>query len=262
VAVTPIAVAACSIAPVKGLRLERVPRVLLERDGVRGDRLAYVIDARGRMVNGKNHGALQQVRAGLDESGSQLTLDFPGGTSVSGPLRTEERVETMFFSLRRDAVVVAGPFAQALSRHFGEPVRLVLPADARCAIDRGPRGAVTLISTASLAALAELAGGELDPRRFRMSLEVSGTAPFEEDSWLGRELGVGEAVLRPEGHVGRCLVTSRDPDSGEIDVPTLELLRRLRAGAEATEPLPFGVHCAVVRPGAVNVGDAVELRGA
>jgi uncharacterized protein YcbX len=62
-------------------------------------------------------------------------------------------------------------------------------------------------------------------------------------------------VLR--GHVGRCIVTSRHPESGEVDLATLDLLRDYRAAAQTTEPLAFGVYGEVLRPGVVRVGDAV-----
>jgi hypothetical protein len=156
-------------------------------------------------------------------------------------------------------VPLSGPFSAALSAHIGAPLRLVARANGTSSADRGARGAVTLVSEGSLEALAGVAGVQLDPRRFRMSIEVRGARAFEEDGWLGSEVRVGEAVIRPEGHVGRCLVTSRHPDSGRIDVPTLELLRELRGDAETTEPLALGVYASVLSPGAVTVGDAVEI---
>ena len=61
------------------------------------------------------------------------------------------------------------------------------------------------------------------------------------------------------GHVGRCLITSRDPDTGEVDLPTLDVLGAYRTGLDTTEPLPFGIWGRVVSPGAVSVGDEVTL---
>jgi uncharacterized protein YcbX len=92
-----------------------------------------------------------------------------------------------------------------------------------------------------------------------MSIELSGTAAHQEDAWIGRELALGGARVRVLGHVGRCIVTSRHPESGALDLPTLEILRDYRAGAETTEPLAFGVHGSVVGEGLVSVGDRAEL---
>jgi hypothetical protein len=60
-----------------------------------------------------------------------------------------------------------------------------------------------------------------------------------------------------EGHVGRCLITSRDPDTGQVTLPTLDLLKDYRGSLHTTEPLPFGVWGRVLQPGAVAVGDEV-----
>jgi hypothetical protein len=58
------------------------------------------------------------------------------------------------------------------------------------------------------------------------------------------------------GDVGRCVVTTQNPDTGETDFDTLGALARYRREGVA-EPLPFGVYGAVAVPGRVRVGDAV-----
>ena len=127
---------------------------------------------------------------------------------------------------------------EALSEFFGRPLRIVAP---ETGVDRGARGAVSIISRASVQHLAAVAGAdEIDARRFRMLIEVDGVEPYEEDSWVGREIRIGPARVRVQGNIGRCLVTSRDPDSGTIDLPTLDLLGTYRRDVPATEPLPLG----------------------
>jgi uncharacterized protein YcbX len=258
---TDIRVTALSTTPVKGLRIGRRERLALESSGARGDRRFYLIDDRGRMINGKHSGALNAVTAELGDD-HELTLRFADRAVVTGPTELGDELVTSFFSRPRAARLVLGPFSQALSRHAGESLRLVRAADGSPAIDRGAAGAVSIVSRASLARLAEFAGEQsLDGRRFRMTIEIDGVQPFAEDAWLERELLVGDASVRVRGHVGRCIVTSRDPLSGEIDVPTLELLRVFRAGAETTEPLAFGVYGEVLAPGEVALGDAVRIAG-
>jgi uncharacterized protein len=254
-----IRVTALRATPVKGLRIAASEHAVLEAGGVRGDRRFYLIDERGRMVNGKHLGALNEVTAELDGD-RQLTLDFPVSGRVSGPLEPGEALDTRFYSSARRARLMRGPFSAALSEHAGTQLRLVEPLDGRSAIDRGPDGGVSLISRASLFHLAQVAErSEIDARRFRMSIEIDGVGEFEEDRWVERELRVGDARLRLRGHVGRCIVTSRHPETGEVDLPTLDHLRSFRAGLATTEPLAFGVYGAVLRPGVVSVGDAVQL---
>jgi uncharacterized protein YcbX len=102
------------------------------------------------------------------------------------------------------------------------------------------------------------ADAPVDGRRFRMLFEIDGVAAHEEDDWLDREVRVGGAVLRLNGDVGRCVVTSHDPDRGVTDLDTLGVLARYRREGR-NEPLPFGVYGSVVSPGRVRVGDAVGL---
>jgi uncharacterized protein YcbX len=257
-------VTALSIAPVKGLRIAGVERLVLEPGGARGDRRFYLVEERGWMVNGKHSGALNEIVAELetgerdDGAVERLTLRFPDGSHVSGAIELGEELQTRFHSRPRTARLLRGPFSAALSEHAGEPLRVVQGAGP--AVDRGVKGGVSLISCGSLAALALVAEQEsLDARRFRMTIEIDGVEPFAEDGWLGRELQIAEASIRPRGHVGRCIVTSRHPETGAVDLPTLDLLRSFRSGLATTEPLPFGVYGEVVRPGAVRVGDRVEL---
>lgn len=61
--------------------------------------------------------------------------------------------------------------------------------------------------------------------------------------------------------MGRCIVTTRDPEGEAVDLPTLDLLRSYRAGLARSEPLAFGVYGAVLEPGTVRVGDAVVPAG-
>jgi uncharacterized protein YcbX len=262
-------VTALSIAPVKGLRVANVERLVLEPGGARGDRRFYLVEERGWMVNGKHSGALNEIVAEVDpEAGEpddgaveRLTLRFSDGSHVSGAIELGEELQTKFHSRPRAARLLRGPFAAALSEHAGEQLRIVQASNGGSAVDRGVQGGVSLISRGSLAALALVAEQEsLDARRFRMTIEIDGVEAFAEDGWLGRELRVGEASIRPRGHVGRCIVTSRHPESGAVDLPTLDLLRSFRSGLDRTEPLPFGVYGKVVRPGIVRVGDRVELR--
>ncbi len=245
-----------SLTPVKATALQLVDEVELLEDGLKGDRRFYLVTEAGRLVNNKDSGPLQLVQAEYDAHADSLSLRFEDGAVVDGPVERGEEVETRFHSAPRAARLVRGPWAEALSEVVGEPVRLVEPP--RGAADRGRGGAATLISTASLGALAQTLGvAEVDGRRFRMNFGVAGLDPHEEDEWLGHRIAVGEAVVVPTGNVGRCVVTTQSPDTGRTDLDTLKALAAYRGRVETTEPLPFGVHAAVIEPGRVRVGDVV-----
>jgi uncharacterized protein YcbX len=253
----PIVVTALSVSPVKSMRLQAADRVQLDQGGARGNRVFHVIDDRSRLVNGKRIGELTTVIADYDEAGGKLTLAFPDGTVVAGEVRYGETLSTRFFSHEETARELVGPWGEALSGFFGRPLRL---ATTDIGVDRGRTGGVSLISRGSLRRLAERAGEDsVDPRRFRMLVEIDGVQPHVEDRWVGRRVRIGTALVAMHGNVGRCLVTSRDPENGTVDLPTLDVLGGYRRDAETTEPLPFGIYGEVLEAGSVAVGDAVGL---
>jgi uncharacterized protein YcbX len=248
-----------SITPVKGTRLHTVHRVVLTSDGVHENRRFYVIDDRNRMINGKLVGALQTVIADYSEPERTLRLTMPDGRVVDGEIRLGDAIATKFFSRVAQGRLVHGPWSEALSEVCDRRVRLVEVDGARTGVDRGAAGAVSLISRASLARLAQVGGVEsLDARRFRMLVEIDGLDAHAEDRWVDHgPVRVGEAIVEFTGHVGRCLITSRDPDTGVVDLPTLDILGSYRTDPDTTEPLPFGIWGRVVQPGAVAIGDEV-----
>jgi len=246
-----------SIAPVKALRLVHPEEVELGPGGVAGDRRFWLVDADGRLVNDKTHASLVQIVPEWDEATRRLALAFPDGDVVAGVVEPGEPAEAVLYGEPHPSRAVPGPWQEALSGFAGEPLRLLWSEGG--AVDRGPRGgAVSLVSRASLERLRAEAGAEaeVDGRRFRMLLELDGIGAHEEDEWIGRRVQVGEAVVAPLGDVGRCAVTTHDPDTGETDLDTLKVLAGYRREGR-TEPLPLGVHGAVVAPGRVRVGDPV-----
>jgi MOSC domain-containing protein len=250
-------VAAILVTPVKGLRVQSRAAVEVGPGGVADDRRFLLIDDRGRMVNAKRHPALVRVAADYRPEGRTLALSLPGRT-VEGEVAAGPKGEVAFYSSAIAAREVPGPWSAALSELVGTPLRLVEADPDRGAVDRGPRGAVTIVSSASVQRLAAEAEppDPLDARRFRMTFELDGLEAHAEDEWVGRPVRIGEALVEPGGHVGRCLVTSLDPESGVRDVETLDLLARYRREAETTEPLACGVYARVLQPGMVRLGDA------
>jgi uncharacterized protein YcbX len=256
----PVTVTALAIAPVKGMRLVAVGELELGSGGAVGDRAFVVVeDADNRLVATARNPDLVQVAPRWDPDRGVLTLVFPGGEEVAGAVGgAGEAVTTALYDGRRvgGRLLERGPLSEAVSDHLGRRVRLMR-------LDAGMTGAddfpVTLMSTASLAAVTGALGGEeTDPRRFRMTVTVDGLDAWAEHGWAGREVRLGpEVVLRVVDPVPRCVVTTSDPDDGAREVPVLHALARLRGKDDVT----FGVWCQVVAPGRVRRGDAVSVDG-
>lgn len=251
-------VARISIAPVKALGLVHPEEVELGPGGVAGDRRFWLVDGAGRLVNNVRYGRLMQVRPAWDEETRRLRLDFPDGSAVDGVVELGDAVHVALYGEPHPSRRVVGPWQDALSALAGTPVQLLQSETG--AVDRGARGGgVTVISRASLERLgAELRTGDpVDGRRFRMLFEIDGVPAHAEDDWIGARIGLGEAEIDVGGDVGRCVVTTRDPDRGTRDLDTLAALAQYRREGRF-EPLPFGVYGAVATPGRVRVGDPVR----
>jgi uncharacterized protein YcbX len=192
--------------------------------------------------------------------GSPL-LRFPDGSEVVGDVELGAHIVTSFFGRPVDGRLVEGPWSEALSAYVGRPVRLARTEREGDGVDRGRLAGATLVSTASLDALRDAAGESrpVDGRRFRMTIGIEGVEPHAEDGWIGSEVRVGGATVAVREHVGRCAVTTLDPDRGVRDLDTLGTIAAYRGEVQTREPIPFGVWCEVVEPGPVAVGDPVEL---
>lgn len=248
-------------APVKGLGLVYPSEVELSLRGLASNRRFFLVDEHLQMVNGKRLGSLVQVKPEIDEAANRLTLRFPAGQVVGAVIELGEPVTTSFLGRPRRGRLVHGPWGAALSEWAGQSLRLVAPAEGLVGVDRGVAGGVSLASLASVERLAEVLGVDrIDRNRFRMLFWVDGTDAHAEDAWVRRQVQLGEAVVRVQGHVGRCVVTTQNPASGLSDLDTLGGLKAYRDPEATTAPLALGVFGEVVGGGRVRLGDSIEVR--
>jgi hypothetical protein len=246
-----------SIAPVKSLGLVHPDEIELEPTGVRGNRRFWLVDADGRLFNGKRDGPMARIRPEWDEDTRILALTFPDGERVDGAVELGASVDAEMYGHPHPSRRVLGPWEAAISECVGRQLTLLWAEDH--AVDRGYRGGtVSLVSRGSLERLRDEAGADepVDGRRFRMLFEIDGVPPHEEDEWLDSQVRIGDATIVLNGDIGRCVVTSQDPDTGVTTLDTLGTLADYRREGR-NEPLPFGVYGSVVVPGRVRVSDSV-----
>jgi uncharacterized protein YcbX len=251
----PRTVARISIAPVKAFRLVHPERVHLTERGVVENRRFLIVGEDGRHLRSEPTAWPVQIVGAYDPETETLRMTFPDGAIVEGSaVATGETVVTHIEpgARRVEMQVVEGPWQEPLSRLAGRPVRLARPdTHGEAFVDP-----VTIMSDGSLARLEQEAGGAVDPRRFRMLFTLSGCAAHEEDTWEGRRVRIGGAVVRVTGPTDRCVVTTRDPDTGARDLDALRLIKGYRG--MRGHFIDFGVCAAVEQPGPVAVGDPVE----
>lgn len=254
-----LTVSRLSITPLRGAALVHPDHVELGPHGVPDDRRYALLTEDGRLLDGTKFGPIVQVRAALERTnGSErLTVTLPSRGVTDGEVRLDEPMEIEVYGRAFTVRRVIGPWSEVLAAHVGRPLTLVRVERLPHERDRNP---VSIVSEASVAELARHGndGRPVDARRFRMLIQVAGAErPHQEDTWLGRDVRIGEAVVvrvtRPDP---RCVITTQDPDTGERDFPTLHVIREYR-GLREGRHLDFGVYADVVTPGIVRVGDEI-----
>ncbi len=253
-----MSVAQLSITPVKGLALHHPDHVDVSSGGVVGDRAFFLVEDDGALISCTDIGDLMRHRAEYDPTTQVLSVHGPDGLLRSDVVEPGAALVTDFYGLRDVPGHLAAGWSELFSEIAGRSVRLVLGGAGGYDV-----AGMTLLGTASTDELAALSGAEsIDARRFRMNLEIDGTSPHDEDTWAGRDLRIGDVVLRVGGPVLRCAATTRNPDSGEIDLQTLKLIGTARGRQETPEwgkGFYFGVYAEVVTSGRIHHGDAVTL---
>jgi uncharacterized protein YcbX len=240
------------------MALQHPDRVRLEPFGVVEDRHFYLTETDGRLVSGSKNGSLMRIKATYDAARERLSLCFPDDSVVEGDATAlGAPVSTSFYGRPVSGRAVLGPWAEEISSYLGRPVLLVRPDTPGAASDAAP---VTLMSTASVEELTRRAGrsSAVDGRRFRILLELSGCEPHEEDTWEGRRLRMGQALVKVGGPIPRCVVTTLHPDVGVKDFDSLKVIAAYR-GVTPERDINFGVYAEVLEPGTVALGDAAEL---
>lgn len=146
--------------------------------------------------------------------------------------------------------------ADEVSTRFGAPVDVLhlrsgIFDDSTCSI----------ISRATVEAIAHASGTAADVRRFRPNLwlDLSDDTPYAEDAWVGRVVSFGDAatgaaiaIMRRDV---RCVMVNLEPDTGASTPAVLKTIGREREGMA-------GVYGVVVRTGPLAVGQPVFVTSA
>lgn len=219
--------------PVKAMGGEPLPTVDVTERGLTGDRWYAVHESDGRFATGKDSRRFRRRDA---------VFDYAAHTEAEG-------------------VVVAGPSGSwrvgepaldvDLTERLGAPVT-VMPEGAERHHDAGAAGALSLIGTASLSWCEQRWGIEADPRRLRANLVIETDEPFVEESWLGREVRIGEVAVRVHSRVQRCRMIDLPQDGAAARGAWLTRLGQERE-------LSLAVYADVLASGTVAVGDPVTV---
>lgn len=213
------------VYPVKSLDGTTVEAASIrERGGLEWDRRYAIVDEDGAYVNGKGERAVHRLRASYDLERKTVTVRRQGSDDLF----------SFHLDVDRDA------FASWLTCFFGYEVEVVRADEGGFPDDTDAAGP-TVISSGTLEAVASWFDG-IDPaemrRRLRPNLVVGETEPFWEDRLYDRPgttvpFEIGSSRFEGVNPCQRCVVPTRDPDTGE---PTDGFRGRFVDRREATLP--------------------------
>jgi uncharacterized protein YcbX len=209
-------VARLTVFPVKSLDGITVDATTLgARGAIELDREYAIFDADDNYVNGKATQQIHRLRSSFDPETHELTI---GVNRENGekPSETEEETNAHRDGDDREAL------NEWLSDFFGEPVT-VERDDAGGYPDDTELHGPTVISTGTLREVASwFEGIDTDGmrRRLRANVELGADEPFWEDRLFADhgevvDFSIGDVALEGVNPCQRCVVPSRDPDTGE-----------------------------------------------
>ena len=118
-------------------------------------------------------------------------------------------------------------------------------------------GQVTLHSHETIASAAvALRDPKLSDHRFRHNIVIEGVEAWEEQSWLGRGIRIGDVEFDVVKAKVRCLATHANPATGERDLQVMQQL--MRAFAQKEPVLGIGMLTRGAG-GEIRVGDSVSV---
>ena len=193
------------IFPIKSLDGISVESVSFTAGGIlEKDRVFAIYDAEGKVVNGKRTARVHDLRSEFDPQICEVRLWQKGESPIQ-------------FQLDNPA-----PMEKWLSDFFSFAVVLRHETEKGFPDDREAFGP-TIVSEASLREVQSWYPGltfESVRRRFRTNLELIGDKPFCEDRLFGapgelKLFQLGEVKFFGHNPCQRCVVPTRDPNSGE-----------------------------------------------
>ena len=112
---------------------------------------------------------------------------------------------------------------------------------------------ILLASEASYSSVETVYGQAFDPLRFRANMIVSGSRPFEEDTW--EEISIHTVHLFGAKPCARCQLVNVEPRSGAVDKGGV--LKALATFRQKDNKVYFGQQMVPISLGKIKVGDEV-----
>ncbi len=165
--------------------------------------------------------ALAALDCSYDATTENLTIKRKGIELLVANTNTEtgrDRISTFF-----TGYLAASHPSQAAKNQPRKPLQLVGEYHKTRYPDREPVH-ISLVSQATIDNLSEIAGKQIDVRRFRPNIVIDGVSAWGEFDWIGKHIKIGNATIEITAPINRCLNIDVNPETGERDINLLSFL--------------------------------------
>jgi len=201
--------------PVKSLKGEALQQAEIAPLGIPGDREIVVRSLAGRLFTSRAKPKLLGLRAELGPNGVPIINGHPWNSAEA-------------LALVSAAVDEPARLEQVPQPQGFDILPLLIATD----------GAVKAIN--------------IDQRRLRPNILISGVNGLDERTWVGDIIAIGDVRIRAVKLRERCVMTTYDPDTQVQDRSVLLRIVREFDGVAALD-------CSVIEPGVIRVGDTAQL---
>ncbi|KZL16568.1 MOSC domain protein [Pseudovibrio axinellae] len=250
---SPAHITALATHPVKGLTAHPLQVTTLQAKAVFPLDRAYAIEngpcgfdatapkhiAKNKFLVLARFADVAQVKCTYDLETKTVTLSKPAAADVTLSLDTKDGQEQL-----------AAYFTEHMGNKAAGPLK-VLHCDNHAFTDTA-ENLVHVVNLASVKALSQAVGTELDPKRFRANIYVEGLPAYEEFNWEDKKIRSSSGVeFRFVKKTRRCAAIDVNPDTAERDTNINKALY------DSLGHTNVGIYLELVNGGVLSVGDTL-----
>lgn len=264
------------VYPIKSTCGIHLSQAFVEARGLSFDRRFVVAKPDGEFITARTHPKLLQVHSALTGNGLHLRAPNIQGLELRYQDFDSEYKPVSIWGQDMQGQFCCAEADQWFSEYLGEPAQLLFCGDeterpiinaeeylSGNIVKLGDKLSfadaypLLLASEASLQDLNKRMAKPLDMNRFRPNVVVKGCEPFAEDSW--KRVRIGEVEFEVIHGCSRCIMTTVDPETAELDSDKQPLATLGRFRKSQTGDVYFGQNLVPLNSGKLSLYDTLEV---
>jgi len=256
------------IYPIKSLGGIKHTRLRALQKGFEFDRRWMLVDESGKFITQRIDHKLALLKTEIVDNTIVIRHRKNSSLKLSIPLKGHfaSKMDVTIWNDKVDGFLLNTDADLWFSNYLQKPCRLVfMKEEGQRSVD--PRYAKNdeqvsfadsfpymLIGKASLDDLNSRLDAIVPMDRFRPSIVVSGSTPFEEDTWA--EIKIGEVIFKVSKPCARCVATTIDQQTSEKSSEPLYTLSQYRS---LNNKVLFGQNLLALNEGTITEGSEVKV---